>query len=325
MKCETESPLVSAIITTYNRQAHLKNAIQSVLKQSYESLELIVVDDSSPQSPESIVKETTSGSSVPVEFIEHKENKGASAARNTGIEAATGDFVAFLDDDEVWVEDKIKKQVNRLLATGPEVGAIYSGIKVMEPDGSLITVRSAETKGDMTKQFLCGKTPAFPSIVVRRDILKTAGTFNESFPSWNDREWLIRVAQECEFEAIDEPLVVSYREDGRDRISHNFDKKRDISYPGLVEKSLPIAEEYGWLFKKKVYGYITFELAYSALGNHIYDEARKYFALSLIRWPFNAKAFIFLIASISGKSGYRLGKLVKRKVASVWEVVQSKG
>ncbi|MFC6990634.1 glycosyltransferase family 2 protein [Haladaptatus sp. GCM10025707] len=93
-------PTVSVVIPTYNRSEEVTHAIDSVLAQTYDDFELLVVDDGSTDDTEEVV---TSYDDDRVKFIEHEENQGAPAARNTGIEHAEGEYVAFLDSDDEWL------------------------------------------------------------------------------------------------------------------------------------------------------------------------------------------------------------------------------
>ena len=102
------SPVVSVIIPTYNRAHLIGRAIRSVLDQTYQDWELIVVDDASTDDIPGIVKGFTDGR---VKYIRHDENKGAAAARNTGIQAARGAYIAFLDSDDEWLPEKLERQV----------------------------------------------------------------------------------------------------------------------------------------------------------------------------------------------------------------------
>lgn len=115
---------VSVIIPTYNRAHLLGRAIQSVLAQTYEDFEIIVVDDASTDVTEQVVK---SFADDRINYIRHQKNKGGSSARNTGIKAAKGEFIAFLDSDDEWVPKKLEKEINRLQTLSNEVGVFYGG------------------------------------------------------------------------------------------------------------------------------------------------------------------------------------------------------
>lgn len=312
MDTSSESPLVSVVLTTYDRHEFLADAIETVVKQTYDEIELIVVDDHSPESPRDIVESAPHNELRDIVFVRHEENRGASAARNTGIETARGELIAFLDDDDIWEPIKIERQVDSLRNAEPNVGAVYTGIRNVDTDRSTIAVRHADREGDLTKEFLCGFTPPFPSVVVRREVVAATGPLDEDLPSWNDREWLLRVSQHCEFVAIDAPLVVSQRGDDHGNLSSNFAIKKRQSYPRVVEKFQPVAREYSWLFARKSYAHLTFGLGYAALTNGEYNEARKSFVTALIQWPFVLKFHLYAFVAATGDRGYKTARQLKR-------------
>lgn len=307
------NPLVSVVLTTYNRQEFLPDAIKTVIEQTYDEIELVIVDDNSPESPRDIVENASTEGLRDVVFVRHKENRGASAARNTGIERASGEIIAFLDDDDRWKPTKIERQVDVLQNANSSVGAVYTGMRTFATDGSTITIQRVDKEGDLRKAFLCGFTPPFSSVVVKREVAADAGPFDEELPSWNDREWLLRAAQHGEFRVIDAPLVFSQREDGRDQLSGDYETKATESYPRIVEKFQPVAAEYGRLFKRKSHAHLTFDLGYAALANEKYEAARKHFLTASIRWPFAPKFFLYLSVVATGDRGYKAARAVKRK------------
>ena len=105
------NPLISVIIPTYNRGALLGRAIRSVLAQSYRNIEIIVVDDASDDYSGAVVKEFSDNR---LSYIRHDSNMGGAKARNTGIKAAKGEYIAFQDSDDEWVKDKLEKHPNKL-------------------------------------------------------------------------------------------------------------------------------------------------------------------------------------------------------------------
>ena len=117
-----DCPPVSVIITTYYRDEHLRRAIERVLDQNYQNIELIVVDDSGEEYAKEIVAEYNSA-----EYIPHSTNQGQIAGWNTGMDRASGKYIQFHDDDDWLFEDKIQKQV-RFLEDNPTIGSVYCGI-----------------------------------------------------------------------------------------------------------------------------------------------------------------------------------------------------
>ena len=114
-------PFFTVVIPTHNRHDLLRHAIDSVLKQSFESFELIVVDDHSTDNTRSVVG---SFEDARIRYLENDRTKGAAGARNVGIIAAKGKWVAFLDDDDTWMQEKLKAQYERIEQNEKNVGMI---------------------------------------------------------------------------------------------------------------------------------------------------------------------------------------------------------
>src|SRR3990167_7894784 len=117
-------PLVTVIIPTYNRFELLKKALVSVLNQSFEDFEVLIIDDCS-QDQTSRIPEYSADSRI--RYIKNDRNKGMSAVRNIGIRNSKGTYIAFLDDDDEWMPDKLEKQMSLLIPGPPNLGAVYTG------------------------------------------------------------------------------------------------------------------------------------------------------------------------------------------------------
>ncbi|MFC7008673.1 glycosyltransferase family 2 protein [Halalkalicoccus salilacus] len=244
--------LVTAIIPTYNRPDLLRGAVESVICQTYKNIELIVVDDHSPTPAESALSSISTSNLRSIQVIRHDKNKGANVARNTGIKNASGDFIAFLDDDDKWEPTKIERQVAAFQTADDSVGVTYTGQHFINEEGVTTSVHISKVGGDVTKRLLCGAQIApFSSVMVRSDVIQRAGLPDERFPCWQDREWYVRLSQYCEFKPIPEPLAI--RHVGKhEQIGDNYQQKRDEAYPLFLEKHRPLASKYGRVCKHKM-------------------------------------------------------------------------
>jgi glycosyltransferase involved in cell wall biosynthesis len=224
MEQDERMPRVSVIVPTYNRGDVLARAIESVLRQELRDLELIVVDDCSTDDTESIVE---SYDDPRVRYFRHETNRGGSAARNTGIEHATGEYVAFLDDDDEYRPKKLTKQVECLDRRSEECVAAYCNDVVR---------REGENPFDYLPSFVLNRWPGadakprpeggeelvpkvlakeFPlggasTLMVRREVAEELGGFGADFPRHQDWEFLIRLLKAGEIAYVDEPLVVKH-------------------------------------------------------------------------------------------------------------------
>ncbi|NLV15280.1 glycosyltransferase family 2 protein [Haloarcula argentinensis] len=310
-------PLVSVVVPTYGRDEYLEDALRSVTEQTYDNIELFVVDDGSSIP----ITETIDEEGIPFEnlesvtFIRHNENRGANVARNNGIRSATGEFIAFLDDDDWWHEEKIARGVNAFLTGGENVGLVYNGKQTEGADGTTKMIPSVE--GDVVTDLLEGKEfGQFSSIMVRSSVIDEAGLPDERFPSWQDREWLFRIAQYCEFKPI--PEILTYRRVGHaDRITRDFQTQRDVTYPMFVEKHEPLAAEYGWYYRRAFLASLRLNLARTAVRADEYEEARKYFWRGFAANPLYRPLYPHLLPSLGGKWTYKPVTVVRKQISKV--------
>lgn len=309
------SPLVSVVIPTYDRNDRLTGAVRSVTDQTYENIELFIVDDGSPV-PVSLTLDVDSLDELErVTFIRHRENRGANVARNNGIRAARGEYIAFLDDDDRWDATKIDRQVDVFENSAPEVGVVYTGLRARSEEGETITKPTAE--GNVMIDLLTGETfGQFSSVMVRTDVLEDVGLPDERFPAWQDREWFFRLARRCHFKPIPEPLT--YRRTGLpDSITADFEQKRDVAYPLFVDKHYQKTREFGLYYARTFLASLRRTVGHSAVLAGEYREARKYFFLSVCANPLYRPAYMYLLASLGGKPTYEAAARLRRKAKSL--------
>ena len=208
--------MISVIIPTYKTQGGLVKSVDSVLKQTYTDVEIIVIDDNDPESiyrkqTEVLMKKYEDNPKVI--YIKHKHNKNGAAARNTGIFASHGDFIAFLDDDDIFMPDKLEKQL-RFLDENPEYQAVYC---LIISNGKIIN--SYPYEGNCLIPLLKERTRMFTSsLMFRRYALLSFGGFNESFSRHQDYDLMIRFFV-CKYRVglIKEPLII-YNTVGNNRV-----------------------------------------------------------------------------------------------------------
>lgn len=203
----SENPLVSVIIPTYNRANLIGRAIQSVLDQTYRNIEVIVVDDASNDNTEEIV---TKFRNKDIIYIRQDHNKGGGAARNAGIIASSGQYIAFLDDDDEWLNDKLEKQVQTIKTLSPEWGGIYCGFYRIT--GKKTRKFEVFKKGDLKTELLREKLDIGSSstLLFIKKILLEIGLFDETFERNQDFELLIRFFRKYKLFSLKEPLVKIY-------------------------------------------------------------------------------------------------------------------
>lgn len=199
-------PLVTVIIPTYNRASLLPRAIRSVLAQTHRPLELIVVDDGSVDDTEAVVR----GFADPcIKYIRHPHNQGQCAAINTGIRAAKGDFVCFLDSDDEWDPAMIQKQLDVFSRSDRSTGVVYTLAGTARPDGSLAPSHVSHLQGPIYRDALAqGYVAHSIAILVRRSCFDKIGLFDTRFLSFQDDDICFRLAREYAFGLVPEMLAI---------------------------------------------------------------------------------------------------------------------
>lgn len=303
-------PLVSVVIPTYNRPDFLSRALESILAQEYDAIEVIVVDDC-PSNPAMEVVESYSDNYI--RYIQHDENQGVCGARNTGIQMATGEYVAFLDDDDEWDEAKLRRQVE-VVESYEDIGVVYTGTRQVDNSGTTLSVNRPKYQGSVGKHLLLNDFVPFSTILVDRNVIDQTGLLDEHLTNWEDWEWSIRLAEETNFDFVKEPMAVTDR-GAHEKRSDNFERKRDVGFNRFVEKVQPVAAKYGAVFERKWKANVTYQLGYSALSNGYYSDARRQLWKATRYWPFARKFYIYLSIAATGKRGYRTAQSAKRWVS----------
>lgn len=198
-------PTISAIIPTYNRAGLLARALKSVLSQTRMPDEIIVVDDgSTDETAEMIAREFSRVKCI------SQENAGVSAARNTGITASTGTWIALLDSDDEWMPKKLEQQVDALQQC-PDLRLCHTE-EIWIRNGRRVNqgLRHAKSGGMIFEQCLplCAISPS--SVLLKRDLLDEVGDFDESLPACEDYDLWLRICCEHPVLFVDDPLVVKY-------------------------------------------------------------------------------------------------------------------
>lgn len=193
---------VSVIIPVYNRAHLLPRAVHSVLAQSFREFELLIIDDCSTDGAAEVVRSFTDPRVVTIRL---EENQGASAARNSGIQRAAGQYVAFLDSDDEWLPKKLERQLEVFRQGSERLGVVYTDQRKIawkyEP-------RTKKYSGDISQRILVNNfVGGMSTPLIRRFCLLAVGGFDEDVVATEDWDLWIRLAQNCEFQHLDQELV----------------------------------------------------------------------------------------------------------------------
>jgi len=202
-------PKVSVIIITFNRPQYVCEAVDSVLGQTFNDFEVIVVDDGSASKTKEALEKY--GSRIQYIFQDHK---GRSVARNTGINAAKGEYIAFLDDDDAWLPGKLEKQV-AFLDSHPEIGLVHAFIESMDEDGRPLPRETKKRRKSYRKAGRLGYNyqgmsrlcaVSIPTVLLRKECLDKAALFDPGMKSFEDWDFYLRLVLKYKIGIIREPL-----------------------------------------------------------------------------------------------------------------------
>ncbi len=223
-------PLVSVIIPTHNRATIVPQAINSVLQQSFTDYELIVVDDAST---DDTADRLQAGYGEKIKYIKKLSNAGPSAARNTGIQVARGIYIAFLDDDDEWLPEKLQLQLP-IMKQNPDVGVVYCGCFLVDEGGAIAGQIKPEKRGYIFNDLLHKNYLITSAALIRKEILEKVGGFDESLAACEDWDLWIRISQQCLIEYVDE-LLLRYKVH-KQNIHHDMQKMEKNTFMVLDKR-----------------------------------------------------------------------------------------
>lgn len=265
----TESRLVSVVVPSFNRRATIERCITSVLNQTYQNLEIVVVDDGSTDATVDII---SSIADRRIKLIILERNCGAQAARNRGIQEAKGEWIAFQDSDDEWLPEKLEKQIEALKHND------YAPLTVVHTDcwryDSVLGTKKVwniwpPVEGaNAYRRLLLHSGSMLQGILTSKEALIKIGLLDEACPSYQEWDTSIRLAKMCRFIHIREPLFI-YHLHSAETISK--DKKKDIyGYQYVVDK-----------FRDE----ILLHVGSDTLNDHLISNARK-----SIKWGYFSDA-----------------------------------
>lgn len=227
----SDQPLVSVVLRTYERPGLVERAIESVLDQTYEQFELIVIDDHSEDETQEIVRGYEEQDDR-VRYIRNEENRGHVRTLNIACREAEGEYVAFLDDDDVWLPEKLEAQVRRLEEVGAEYALVYGATRHKDLEsGETIYVARPELEGDVYWDILergSGSVFGPPSnVMIRRAILEEFDYFDEKMSRGSGQKLFRNVAKRYKIAYTDCICVDYYVHDDRVTSIHTGDELED--------------------------------------------------------------------------------------------------
>ncbi|KQC09937.1 MAG: hypothetical protein APR62_12910 [Smithella sp. SDB] len=228
------APQVSVIIPVYNRAKIIRRALNSVLSQTFQDFEIIVVDDCSKDD----TREALFTIKDPrIRCYTHKVNKGGAVARNTAIKEVRGTYVAFLDSDDEWLPGKLEQQIKAFHRLPESYGLLFTGANRFDEKGTLLWTAHPTKRGWIFNELLMENIGGpLSSILVKKEFLDRVGGFDENLPSCQDWDLYLRLSKVCQVDYLEEALLNYYiNKQDRFRIS-NSQKAVSAGHDAILRK-----------------------------------------------------------------------------------------
>jgi glycosyltransferase involved in cell wall biosynthesis len=305
-------PKVSVLVPAHNRGHFISRAVQSVLAQTFHDLEVIIIDDGSRDDTAMRVMELAQADQR-VRYLRHETNRGAQAARNTGIRSAQGEYIALLDSDDEWLPSKLERQMTLFTRSSPELGVVYCGYRHVFEDGWGDQDRLVRVSHNPYVELLTSYGLGPSSIlVIRKSVLDRSGGCDERVRAYQEWDLCIRLARYGEFDYVPEPLSIYHMHSG---VTMSKDILRNAQ--GYLDVVNSHGEEMLRLCGHLLLAshYVTAGRLY--LGVPDLDAARACFRKAICTWLAYPKAWVYLAACSLGPQGYRRAAALKRSAKSL--------
>jgi len=305
-------PIVSVIIPAYNASQFIAEALDSVFAQTFDDFEVIVIDDGSTDDTREIVQKYQKK----LKYV-YQENAGPSSARNSGIRMAEGNYIAFLDSDDLWLPDKLEKQV-AVFKANPKLGMVITENILFDERGIFCTKVGKKEylmNGDLVANIFLRSGVVTPTIMVRRDVFDEVGYFEEYLRIAEDDNMWIRIAAEFDVDLLDESLT-KVRGHQLRTMRLNFDQTSYIqdSINMLMNKyGDPVRSRIKNLVPRKLFQ-VHFATGYQHFDRKESKLARKAFAKAISHKKVNTKGYLYYIMSLIPNRLLNFLRTIKRKL-----------
>jgi glycosyltransferase involved in cell wall biosynthesis len=300
-------PRVGVIIPVYNGALYIDKCIQSVLAQTFQDFEIVVVDDGSTDNTAQVVQAI---SDTRVEYV-YQANRGPSAARNTGIRCSRGDFIAFLDSDDLWLPSKLEKQL-QCFNQAEGAGLVHCSVIIVDAAGNVVRCQEARSEGRILDDLLLENSIATSSTMVPRKVLEHVGLFPEGVSRGEDWALWMRIAANYPVAAVQIPLVVYTLLPGG--LAKNAIALRDDMLRSLAQAFDSFARHRAHLRRKATARvYFGAGAVLGTVGHQ--DEARKELLKSLRLDPCILGAYWRLLLTLLGPKVNQKGRQIRNSLS----------
>jgi len=283
-------PKVSVIIPTYNQARYLKDSIESVLNQTYQNIEIIVINDGSTDETPEILKNY----SKKIRYV-NKKNEGASTALNLGVCKSTGVLLAWLSSDDQFLPKKIEEQVN-LLHSKPDISVVYTNFYIIDKNGHITREQKCPyylNKEEFIFELFLGNFINGSSVLIKKECFKKVGLFDTNLKVHVDGDMWSRLLKHYTFGHVNKTLL-KYRWHS-ENLSHNLKIMYKYRKPRLKKLfTLYTIEELTrpLINDKKNYKITVAEIL---AKKYLFSKSLKMYFQSLLKYPFNFNNYIYLI------------------------------
>jgi glycosyltransferase involved in cell wall biosynthesis len=215
-----QKPLVTCIIPAFNGERYIESAIESVLNQTFKNIEIIIIDDGSTDNTPNLIEKFNGK----IRYI-RQSNSGSAVARNLGISKASGDFIGFLDSDDMWDKNKILFQLE-CFENNPGIEACLCNIKIL----------NEKEKGILDDQYVIVTPYTVCSILIKTETVKKVGYFNVNLKFGEDTDWFMRIRKlDIPVKILKDTLV--YARLHKDNLTNSFNvRSRDEIFSKIKNK-----------------------------------------------------------------------------------------
>jgi glycosyltransferase involved in cell wall biosynthesis len=287
--------LVDIVIPSYNRPDYLERLLNSINVQTFKDFQIIVIDDSSIDEKGYSQVINKFSNELNLKYIRNKTNNGVQYSRNKGILETKSKYVAFVDDDDVWLPNKLLKQVDRFETSPDIVGLLYSWADTLDQTGNIIYKYRAIHRGQCLSDLLNNNFIPAPSVIVRRSVLGKIGAFDENLPSCQDWDMWTRIVESGFSIDLVEDVLVLYQKHDRQSIG-----KSSASFNG-----------YYLYYEKHKQNYIKLGMKYN-LSEKYRSLAYNYYDKSELKYAYRSIVNSIGLCYHNWKSWLRLSQFIFR-------------
>ncbi len=296
-------PLVSVVLTSYNHAPYLPQAIESALGQTLREVEIIAIDDASTDGSQEVLRRYADRLRV----VLHDTNRGTYATLNEGIALTSAPHIAILNSDDVWLPDKLQKQV-AVLESDPRVGLVHTGFLVIDAqghpiEGNPLGIRfHPNPQGDLLAELLTRNLFITSSVMFRRECVERCGQFEEHLFGMGDWDLWLRIAEHYLIGYVSESVTL-YRLHGQNTMYQSARMLADDLWihEERIRKRIPeLLKHDGWHMRRAIgVAMAALGVIYARMGQR--GEAREAFWQSLRYYPWRLKTWLRLLSSLAGE------------------------